>query len=151
MKNTRILAISIIIPLVAGGIGSLIGDTSAFNEMIKPSFAPPGFIFPIVWTVLYVLMGISSYMIYITNGRKIDSSLLIYFAQLLVNMLWPFFFFTLKWYLFAFAWIIILIALVVSMIMKFVNTNRTAAFIQLPYLLWLIFASVLNFSIYTLN
>ncbi len=151
MKNIKMIAISIAIPLVFGLIGTLIGNPSNFSEIVKPSFAPPGFLFPIVWTILYILMGVSSYMIYKDNNYSINAALIIYLIQLVVNMLWTFFFFNLKWYLFSFIWIILLIVLVIVMIYKFIKINKVAGYIQIPYLIWITFASVLNFSIYLLN
>ena len=80
-----------------------------------------------------------------------NNSLKIYKYQLGVNLLWSFFFFTFKWYLFSFLWIILLIILVIKMIKEFLNINKTSAYLQIPYLLWIIFAGILNFSIYLLN
>ncbi len=152
MKNIKTLIISIIIPLIIGFIGNLLGNNSmGFNEIIKPSYNPPGIIFPIVWTILYILMGISSYLIYTSNSTKKEDALRVYALQLIFNMLWTFFFFNLNWFLFSFIWIIILIILVSIMIFKFIKINKTAGYLQIPYLAWLIFASILNMSIYFLN
>lgn len=152
MKSIKTLIISIIIPIAVGIIGSLLGNSSMrFESINKPSFTPPGIIFPIVWTILYILMGISSYLIYISSNKDKTNSLRIYALQLIVNMLWTFFFFNLKWYLFSFIWIILLIVMVSTMIYKFFKINKTAGYLQIPYLIWLIFAAILNFSIYILN
>ena len=152
MKKIKDLAISITIPLLVGLIGSLIGNSNmGFNLIQKPSFTPPGVLFPVIWTILYILMGISSFLIYNSKNIKTKNSLRIYALQLLVNMLWTFFFFNLKWYLFSFLWIILLILLVSIMIYKFTKINKTAAYLQIPYLIWLIFAAILNFSIFLLN
>ena len=148
--NFKHLSLSILIPL---GFGTLVGLLTSgennYNMMIQPIFAPPSILFPIVWTILYILMGISSYIIYESGNN--DKALIIYIAQLIVNLLWSFFFFTFRLYLFSFVWIILLIVLVLLMIKEFYKINKVSALIQLPYLLWLIFASVLNFSIYLLN
>lgn len=150
--NIKALVISIIVPIVIGLIGSLLGNSNMGFEMVnKPIFSPPGFIFPIVWTILYIFMGISSYLIYTSNNKNKNKALKIYLLQLIVNMLWTFFFFNLKWYLFSFIWIILLIALVITMIKEFTRINKTAGYLQIPYLIWLIFASILNLSIYLLN
>lgn len=149
-KKTLILIISIIIPLLVGFIGNLLGNPSMGFELIKkPSFMPPKVLFPIVWTILYIIMGISSYIIY-QKGNK-NNALQVYILQLIFNMLWTYFFFNIKAYLFSFIWIIILIVLVIIMIIKFVKINKTAGYLQIPYLLWLAFASILNFSIFLLN
>ena len=152
MKNIKNLIISIAIPLLVGIIGSLLGNSSmGFDSINKPSFTPPGIVFPIVWTILYILMGISCYLIYSSNNPKKTKALRVYALQLIFNMLWTFFFFNLNWYLFSFFWIIVLIVLVSIMIYRFININKTAGYLQIPYLIWLIFASILNLSIYFLN
>ena len=144
------LAISILIPLILGAlVGFISGSGSNYKELIQPSFAPPSWLFPVVWSILYILMGISDYLV--KEELNNNSSLKIYKLQLAVNLLWSFPFFTFKWYLFAFIWIILLIVLVIKMIKEFLSINKTAAYLQIPYLLWIIFAAILNYSIYTLN
>ena len=145
--NIRKLLISIIIPIFLGSVvGFLTSGSNNYNDMIQPSFAPPGILFPIVWTILYILMGISSYIVSEKNGN-----LDIYVVQLIVNLLWSFLFFTFKWYLLSFLWILLLIVLVVIMIKDFYKFSKISAYLQIPYLLWIIFAAILNFSIYVLN
>ena len=152
MNYLKKLIIYIAIPLLIGIIGSLLGNPSmGFESINKPSFMPPSIIFPIVWTILYILMGISSYIISKENNNNKTYSLGIYALQLLFNLLWTFFFFNLKWYLFSFIWIIILIILVSVMIYKFIKINKTAGYLQIPYLIWLVFASILNLTIYLIN
>jgi len=150
----KMLLLYIGFALCAGIIGSLLGgDMSFFSKLNKPMFALPAYIFPIAWTILYILMGISSYMICAnkTDKKFKKRACLIYVAQLLVNSLWTLFFFRLRWYLFAFIWLILLIFLVIVMIIKFYKIKPISAYIQIPYILWLLFASVLNYSIYYLN
>lgn len=152
--NYKMLELFILFPLVAGGISALLGgNMSDFNTINKPSFAPPPILFPIAWTVLYTLMGISSYLIYSssTNSEFKPQASVIYLVQLLVNVLWTLFFFRFKWYLFSFIWLVLLIVLVISMIIKFNKVRPVAGYLQIPYLLWICFAAILNFSIYTLN
>ena len=151
MKNRKILIISIIIPLVAGIIGNFLGNPIGFEEIKKPAFSPPGIVFPIIWTILYILMGISSYLIYTSNNKNKEKSLKIYTVQLIFNTLWTFIFFNKKLYLLSFIWILVLIILILKMIISFKKINKTAAYLQIPYLLWLIFASILNLSIYLIN
>ena len=151
MNKVGIYIKSILIPLVVGGIVGLI--TSSFMdymELKQPFLAPPGFIFPIVWTILYTLMGIS-YGILKSNNLTDSETDLIYYLQLGVNALWSIFFFVFKWRLFSFFWIILLAILVILMIIKFYSKNKIAGLIQIPYLLWILFASYLNLSIYLLN
>ena len=152
MKNIKYLIISIVVPLIVGFIGSLLGNSSmGFDSVSKPSFTPPALVFPVVWTILYILMGISSYLIYTSNNKNKEKALRVYALQLIFNMLWTFFFFNLNWFLFSFVWIIALIVLVIVMIYRFANINKTAGYLQIPYLVWLVFASILNISIYFLN
>ena len=144
------LIISILIPLGLGAlVGFLSGSGNSYNSLVQPSFAPPSWVFPVVWSILYILMGISDYLV--KSDLNTNSSLKIYKYQLAANLLWSFVFFTFKWYLFAFIWIILIIVLVIRMMKEFVSINKTSAYLQIPYLLWLIFAAVLNFSIYLLN
>ena len=116
----------------------------------KPPFAPPGAVFPIVWTILYVLMGIS-YGILKTNNQTDEEIDWIYYIQLAINALWSIIFFTFKWRLFAFVWIILLAVAIIAMITKFYNKNKIAGLLQIPYILWVVFAAYLNFGFYILN
>ena len=120
-------------------------------ETLKQSlFAPPGIVFPIVWTILYVLMGVS-YGILKTNNKTSDEIDSIYYLQLGVNALWSIFFFIFKWRLFSFLWIILLAAFVIIMIKRFYEKNKLAGLLQIPYIIWIVFASYLNIAIYILN
>ena len=148
--NIKKLAISILIPLGLGFlVGLLSGSGDGYNEIIQPSFAPPGWLFPVIWSILYILMGVSDYLV--KDNLNTNSSLSIYKIQLVVNLLWSFIFFKFKLFLLSFLWIILLIFLVVNMIKKYISINKTSAYLQIPYLLWIIFAAILNFSIYLLN
>ncbi|CDE10532.1 putative uncharacterized protein [Clostridium sp. CAG:354] len=142
---------AILIPVLVGGIvGFLISGSIDYNSLEKPFLSPPSITFPIVWTILYILMGIS-YAILESNSlvnSKINS---IYYLQLFFNALWPIAFFLLKWRLFAFIWIIILAVLIIIMIARFYEKQKTAAWLQVPYLLWTLFATYLNFGVYLLN
>ena len=148
--NVKKLIKSIALPLGLGIIvGILTSNYTKYNDMIMPQFAPPAILFPIVWTLLYTLMGISNYIVKEnTNDKNI---LNIYYLQLLVNLTWSFLFFVFRFYLFSFFWILLLIILVVFMIFEFYKVSKLSAYLQIPYLIWLIFASILNFSIYLLN
>lgn len=153
--NFKTFSLFILFSLTFGGISGLIGgNMDNFKFIDKPSFSPPAFLFPIVWIVLYVLMGISSYIIFteiINDKDQKKEALIIYIIQLIVNCLWTLFFFRLKWYLFSFFWLILLILLVIIMIYKFYKINSIASYLQIPYLLWILFASILNYAVYTLN
>ena len=151
MSKFKTYAKAIIIPVIVGAIvGFIISKFIDYDSLQKPFLAPPSIVFPIVWSILYVLMGIS-YGILDSNS-EVDSEVnLIYYLQLFFNALWSIFFFVLKWRLFAFFWIIALAVLVIMMIIKFYNRNKAAGLIQIPYLLWTLFATYLNLSIYLLN
>ena len=145
--------ISLLIPLGIGFISGLIsmGGIKNFNSLIKPFLSPPGFIFPIVWTILYILMGISSYLIYNENDYYSSFSLKIYALNLFVNFLWSPLFFGLGLRLFSFIWIVVLDIVVSYMIYNFYKVNKKAAYLQIPYLIWCIYATYLNLAFYLLN
>lgn len=151
-KNQKLLAFFLAIPLILGLIvGFLSRPTASYEALVKPFFSPPGFVFPIVWTILYLLMGISSYLIAQSNNPRRYPALITYMEQLVVNLAWSPIFFTLNFRFLAFLWILFLIYLVVKMIVQFKRVSHRAAYLQIPYLLWLIFAALLNFSIVILN
>ncbi len=148
------VAKAIAIPLIGGAVVGLLtgGGMRDLGMMNQPPLSPPGWLFPIVWTILYTLMGISSYLIYENStGDKRRQALFLYGVQLIVNLLWPFFFFTLEWYLFAFIWLIMLWVLIFQMIRQFSEISKIAAYINIPYLLWVTFAGYLNLGIWWLN
>lgn len=140
----------VIITIIIGTVPSFfikIGDT--YKGLVKPPLSPPGFIFPIVWTILFILMGISVYLASKnTNGSEI---LLIYFIQLVLNSLWTPIFFGFNQYFLGFLWILMLIILVVTMILMFYKIDRVSSYLLIPYLIWLLFACYLSFGVYILN
>lgn len=151
MNNLKIYVRAIAIPVLVGIIVGLItGPSMDYSMLQKPFLAPPGWLFPIVWTILYILMGVS-YGILETNNLIDENTNRIYYAQLAVNALWSIFFFTLEWRLFAFIWIILLAILIILMIKEFYNKNKVAGLLQIPYILWVAFATYLNLSFYLLN
>lgn len=151
LKNKWLWIKNILIPVVLGGIvGLIISNFMDYNELNKPPLSPPGFIFGIVWTVLYILMGVSYGILDYKN--LIDTNTKnIYYSQLFVNLLWPIAFFVFKWRLFAFIWLIFLVILIIKMMIEFYKKDKTAAYLQIPYLLWSIFAAYLNIGVYLLN
>ena len=156
MKEKKgVLAICILIPLAVGALASLLTrDSMAEFELLnKPPLSPPGWLFPVVWTILFVLMGIASYLIYQqgTEKDKVRQALVIYGVQLLFNFFWPIFFFRFGWYLFSFLWLMILWVLILVMISKFRKIDETAAKLLVPYLLWVTFAAYLNFGVFLMN
>ena len=151
MEKVKTYVKSILIPVIIGGIvGWLISSSIDYNSLKQPPLAPPSTAFPVVWTILYIIMGIS-YGILKTNDLVNADINKIYYLQLGVNALWSIFFFLLKWRLFSAIWIIFLAVLVAIMIYKFYKQNKTAGLLQIPYLLWVLFATYLNIGIYLLN
>ncbi len=142
---------SILFPVIIGGIvGFIISGFMDYNSLEKPVLSPPSILFPIVWTILYILMGIS-YGILKSKSLNNANTSSIYYIQLLVNILWPIFFFVFKLRFFAFLWIILLAILIIVMLNRFYKSNKAAGILQIPYLLWTLFATYLNFFIYILN
>ena len=153
MKKYKYLIISILISLGVGGLSALItgGDMDTYKYLSKPPLSPPSVLFPIVWTILFILMGISAYMVYVPKDRDKDSALMVYVIQLIINFFWSIIFFSLKLRLFAFIWIILLLVLIIIMIVKFYRISNKAGLLQIPYLIWNFFATYLTIAIYILN
>ncbi|MBP3285086.1 MAG: tryptophan-rich sensory protein [Clostridia bacterium] len=151
MSKLKIYTKSILIPILIGIIiGILISGSMNYESLVKPPLAPPAFLFPIVWAILYTLMGISDGIL-TANSLKDAKTNFIYYLQLFVNALWPIAFFLLKWRFFAFLWIILLAVLIIWMIREFYKKNKLSAYLQIPYLLWTLFATYLNLGIWWLN
>lgn len=148
MQKAKPYIISVLIALAVGGLSALftMGNMDIYDEIIKPSFAPPGIVFPIVWGILYVLMGISSARIYIKGGN-----LFYYTIQLILNFFWSIIFFNLNAFLLAFIWLVALWIFIILMIISFYHTDKLSAYLQIPYLLWVTFAGWLTFMVYMLN
>ena len=142
---------SILIPVVIGGIvGFLISNFIDYNIINKPPLSPPSIVFPIIWTILYILMG-TSYGILKRKEIIDDETNMIYYTQSLVNVTWPIVFFVFKWRFVSILWIILLLILVVYMTIKFYRKSKIAGLLQIPYILWTIFATYLTIGVYILN
>lgn len=151
MKNKWILAKNIILPIALGGlVGLIISQFMDYNTLQKPPLSPPGFIFGIVWSILYLLMGIA-YGILVYKGKSDAEVSKIYLTQLIVNLIWPILFFVFKLRLFSSIWIVILLILVINMVIKFYKKDKIIGYSQIPYLLWIMFATYLNIGVYILN
>ena len=144
---------SIALPLAVGSLSSVftIMGMPYYEMQEKPFFTPPNFLFPIVWTILYLLMGISAEMVRQSADPKKKDMLQTYYLQLAVNFFWSVLFFGLHQYFIAFLCLLLLIILIIKMIREFAEISLTAAKLQIPYLLWCCFASVLNFGVWWLN
>lgn len=141
----------LVLPLLVGGIvGFIISKFIQYDNLNKPFLSPPQLAFPIVWTILYILMGISFGILSEKNILDSKSKFLYYF-QLLINALWSIFFFVFEWRLFAFIWIILLDIVVILMTINFYKKNKLAGILQIPYIIWILFATYLNLAFYLLN
>ena len=146
-------ALSILLALLVGFLGSLATQRGlpAYEQLVKPQLTPPAAVFPVAWTILYLLMGFGAAMIWRAESPLRRPALIVYAVQLLMNGLWSFFFFGLGLYCFSFAWLAALWFLVLNMIDLFRRIDSTAGNLQVPYLLWLTFAGYLNLGICILN
>lgn len=148
--------IAVAIPLATGGFSAFLtrNNMDIYEEIITPPLSPPSFLFPVVWTVLYFLMGVSSALIWKKrkeNKEETETALLIYAASLVFNFIWSLIFFNSGMYLFSFIWLIALLILIITTIIKYKKLSSAAAYIQIPYALWVTFAGYLNFGIFILN
>lgn len=149
------LAACIAIPLILGGISALAvrGGMEEYAALEQPPLSPPGWLFPVAWSLLYVLMGAASYIVLCSAAPLYErrSALKLYAVQLVVNVLWPPIFFGLELYLAALAWLVLLWVLVLVTALRFRRISRAAFCLMVPYLAWLTFAAYLNFGVWLLN
>ena len=154
-KNWKIYGLWILLTEAVGALSGWLSreGMQVYNEMAaKPALAPPGWVFPVVWTVLYGLMGIGAARIYLAPASKERSTALnIYIAQLVVNFFWSLLFFSTQAFGFALIWLILLWVLIVGMVLAFRKVDPVAAWLQIPYLLWVTFAAYLNCAVWLLN
>lgn len=151
----KTLLICIAIPLLVGGISGLVsgGGMSDFALVNKPPLSPPGWLFPVAWTVLYTLMGIASYLVLTADVPIEDklSALKTYGFQLFLNFFWSIWFFNFNFYYFSYAWILALLIAIVVTTVQFWQISKVAGLLMIPYILWVSFASYLNLGIAILN
>ncbi len=157
MKKIWKIIVAVAIPLLIGGLAAFItkDGTAMFKSLNKPPLSPPSWLFPVAWTILYILMGYASYLIYTNNQiiyiEKKEISIILYITQLIFNFFWSIIFFNMKQYLFAFIWLIILWILILLLIINAHKLNKLNTYLLLPYLIWVTFAGYLNFGIMILN
>lgn len=154
--KTKTYIFSILITLAVGGLSALLtkGNMDVYETIDKPPLAPPGFLFPIVWGILYVIMGASLANILVKGREKgiyTVPCVKIYALQLVVNFFWSIIFFNMRAFLFSFVWLLLLWVLIIVMIDGFSKISRISAYANIPYFLWVTFAAYLNFMIYRLN
>ena len=156
LKKLRPHIVSVLIALAVGGLSAILtkDNMDLYSRIITPPLAPPSVVFPIVWSILYILMGVSAGMIYTQkreNPVEVKNALAFYAISLFANFLWSIIFFNNSDFLKAFLWLIILWILIFVYIIKYRKIYRKAGNLQIPYLLWVAFAGYLNLSIYLLN
>ena len=152
--KTKKLLLCLAIPLAVGGLSALVsGGMSAYKELEQPPLSPPGWVFPVVWSILYLLMGYASYRVSQSgkDEKHIRGALTAYGVQLFLNFLWSPVFFGLRWYPAAFFLLIALWVAIYITMRKFLQLDEKAGDLLLPYLLWVCFAGYLNLGMYLLN
>ena len=141
----------ILTPLIGGSIvGLIINKSIDYNYLVNPPLSPPSYLFPIVWSILYLLIGIS-YYIYRKNNNDDSLTIKLYYIQLILNYLWSIIFFTLKLRTLAVIWIIVLAITIIYLVIRFYKEERTSFYLFIPYILWVLFATYLNIGIVVLN
>lgn len=151
MKRTLHPLFYLFFPLVIGiSVGFIISGSIDYTNLNLPPLAPPKILFPIAWTIIYLLMGLS-YFILQKNDNDHFLASIVYYIQLFVNAMWSIIFFLWKWRLLAVFWIILLDILVIYLIYLFYKKVRISAYLNIPYLLWILFATYLTIGIYLLN
>ncbi len=155
VRNKRLLIICIAIPLILGLLSSRLSGNGMreFAALKQPPLSPSGWVFPVVWTILYVMMGIASYLVILSgkDRQKISEALMSYGLQLAVNFFWSIIFFRFEEYLFAFVWLALLWVLILRTILLFRGVSRPASWLLVPYLVWVTFAGYLNLGVFLLN
>ncbi|MCQ2449144.1 MAG: tryptophan-rich sensory protein [Clostridia bacterium] len=149
------LLVCLALPLAVGGLSALITNEAMkkFGELNQPPLSPPAWLFPVVWTILYLLMGLASYIVWTSpaTAEQKSGALTLYVVQLVFNFFWSLFFFNGKVYLFSFIWLLVMEALIVATAIRFKNIHSCAGRLMIPYILWVAFAAYLNFGIFLLN
>ena len=154
MKKTWIFVINITIALGVGALSALVsGNMDIFDTVPKPPLSPPPILFPIVWTILFTLMGIGISLVLVSDSKpdQKKKSLKLYITQLIFNFFWSVIFFNLRLFGIAFFWLLALLVLIILMTISFNKSSKAAAYLQIPYILWVTFAGYLNLAIYFLS
>ncbi|WP_097028122.1 TspO/MBR family protein [Clostridium peptidivorans] len=154
-KNIPLLIIIIVLTEAAGALSGFLGMSNRQNyaNLIKPAFSPPGWVFGIVWPILYLLMSIALYRILLLRkqGKDVTRGLVYYFIQFGLNLLWPIIFFRFNLYGLAFIELLVMLVFILLTTFEFARHDKISAYLLIPYILWVSFAGILNFSIWMLN
>ena len=147
------LLTSLALPLAAGGLSALLAGEirPVYDSLLQPPLSPPGPVFPVVWTVLYLLMGVALYRVRLAESPEKPRALALFYGQLALNAAWTPIFFRLQQFGFALLWLLVLLALTVRCALSFGRIDKNAGLLLAPYLLWLTFAAYLNWGVYLLN
>ena len=153
--NIGIMVLALLVPLIVGGISATLSAQGmlAYGDMNKPPLSPPPWVFSVAWTILYLMMGAASYFVLVSDGggkHKI-MAMVIYGLQLAMNFMWSILFFNYDMYLFAFIWLMVMWCMVIICAFRFFTISKLAAYMLIPYILWLTFAAYLNLGTYLLN
>lgn len=152
--NKKITSVIILLlPLAVGILAAVLtsGGVGIYSRFNKPALAPPAFVFPVAWTVLYALMGVSSCIVYRLDNPLRKNALAVFYIGLVFNFFWSMIFFLLNDFMFAFVWLVFLWVIIIFTIIYFYRINKTSAYLLIPYLLWVTFAGYLNLAIYLIN
>ena len=153
MVRIKPLAVSLAVSLGVGGLSALLTKDSMaeYARLEQPPLSPPGWVFPVVWTALFILMGTAAYLVWIENGPERRKMLTLYGVQLAFNFLWTIIFFNTERRGFALIWLLVLWGLILATLLSFRKKNRTAGGLLIPYLVWVTFAAYLNAGVWYLN
>ena len=155
-EKIKTYAFFVVTTLAVGGLSALLtkNNMSSFEQLEKGPIDVPPIVFPIVWTVLFILMGISAAMVFEKSRERGEYSvpaLRTYVLKLEVNFFWSIIFFNMRAYFFSFIWLLLLLFLIIATILQYRKINKTAAYLQIPYAVWVTFAGYLNSGIWILN
>ena len=148
------LIVCLLIPLAGGGLSAVFSESGkVYATFQKPPLSPPGWVFPVIWSILFLLMGLASYFVYTSSGDrgKISAALSVYAVQLAIALIWPVPFFRMRLYLFAFLLLLTLLVMIVITAVLFFRISKKAGYLLIPYLVWVTFAGYLNFGVFLLN
>ena len=154
MNKRTIWAYGIFIGIALGlGVLSAVLNAGQFEtpELVRPPLSPPAWLFPVVWTLLFTLMGVSAARVWLSDSPAVSDALFVWATQLVVNFLWTVFYFRFRALLLSFFWLLFLIALVALTAVRFERCVPGAGKLQIPYIVWLCFAAYLNFATWLLN
>ena len=153
MIKLKPLLVSLLLSLGTGGLSALLtrGSMERYGSLNQPPLSPLGWVFPVVWTILFTLMGIAAYLVWMRDSTGRNGALALYGVQLVFNFIWPLLFFNLQNYALAFFWLLALWVLILLTTLRFFKETPAAGWLMVPYLVWVAFAGYLNAGVWLLN